>query len=363
MFFNNSSKIAIIGDIHVGKSKDSQIKQHAIDASIDWAIAKLIEEHVDRIVIAGDIHDNRNAVTLISMGSSDKIISRLAEHFKVVILAGNHDTAKKEGCSDALHSLHMFKHMPNVKIAVSSTLYEEMNGKKIAIVPWGDDLSEVEKQKPDVAIGHFEYSGAKIAGGVSKGSLSMKDLSKLATVVLSGHYHIREERMIDGHQFISVGSLIELDWGDAGTSKGLHIVDLNTLDVKFIECKLRPKHVYLTLSKLATKQESISKASIEGNYIKLIVDIKVKYDAVRKLVAAINNCNPIVPCVPEFQQAMTIEHPAANMKRISESITDKKQYLVSYVDRIDSKMMSKSSIDDIKKSLSEYYELALQKIG
>lgn len=362
-YFNDIDKFAIIGDIHVGKSKDSVVKQNAIMNAIDWTISTLSSENIKTVVIAGDIHDNRNAVSLTTMGVSDKIISKLSKLFNVVILAGNHDTAMREGNSDSLHSLHMFKHMPNVLTVVSEPYYETVNNKTIAIVPWGCDINEIQKNSPDIAIGHFEYSGARIAGGVSKSGVSMKDLSKIAKVVLSGHYHIREERVIDGNSFLSVGSLIELDWGDAATQKGIHIVDLQSLNVKFIECHLRPKHVYLTLSKLLTKQETISEDIIKDNFIKLVIDRKIKYDAVRKLIVAINKCNPIVPCIPEFQQTMTIERPKENMERISQRISDKRQYLMTYVDKLKDLNLSHCTIDDIKKSISEYYDKAMLKIG
>ena len=92
-----------------------------------------------------------------------------------------------------------------------------------------------------------------------------------------------------------------------------------------------------------------------------MIDIKIKYDAVRKLVNAINACNPIVPCIPEFQQTMTIDKPNIN-KIISDTILDKKQYILDYVDKIDTRNLSKATVDDVKKSLAEYYEKALQTV-
>ena len=361
MFTEFDRKIAVIGDIHIGKSKDSQIKQRAIDAAIDWMIEKCSQECVTTVIFAGDLHDNRNALTLTTLGESSRIIEKVSAKFKTIILAGNHDVAQKDGSSEILHSLHSFKHMRNVEIVLSSRRWWYIHNKKIVILPWGADIFDCKELNPDLLIGHFEYSGARIAGGVSKGNISMKDISTVAPLVMTGHYHIHEDKLIDGHRFICVGSLTELDWGDADTIKGIHIVDIQTMDAKFLECNLRPKHIYLTLSKLITKEEHIGKELIENNYVKLVIDIKIKYDAVRKLVNAINACNPIVPCIPEFQQTMTIDKPNIN-KIISDTILDKKQYILDYVDKIDTRNLSKATVDDVKKSLAEYYEKALQTV-
>jgi DNA repair exonuclease SbcCD nuclease subunit len=126
------------------------------------------------------------------------------------------------------------------------------------------------------------------------GAKSINLLSK-ADLVMTGHFHLRDERKYKEGTIVYVGNPFEMDFGDAGSTKGYYILDITNSTYEFHENVLSPKHKKVTLTEL-TAHKSLSgedvKKLVNNSIIKLIIDKKAKEDGIDALIKKMNAFNP-----------------------------------------------------------------------
>ena len=99
-------------------------------------------------------------------------------------------------------------------------------------------------------------------------------LSKKAPLIFSGHFHLRDEKNINGSAIIYIGNPYEMDFSDAYSSKGYYTLDIDNLNYEFFEYPNTIKHIKLALSNIITFKdpETEFKNIVPNNIIKVIVD-------------------------------------------------------------------------------------------
>ena len=114
--------------------------------------------------------------------------------------------------------------------------------------------------------------------------------------IITGHFHLREHRKFDNGEILYLGNPFQMDFGDAGSTKGWYELDLNTCETTFYENKISPVHIKLPLSELI-KYDGITselKKLMKGNIIKLVVDKNVEPDDLDIIVTVLNGLKPFM---------------------------------------------------------------------
>jgi DNA repair exonuclease SbcCD nuclease subunit len=284
----HSNKICCIADLHIGVHQNS-IYWH--DTALNWAKwlgRELAEKNIKDIFILGDTFHYRDEIAVNTLHTVNEIF-KIWKKFNITVLVGNHDAYYKD--RSEINSISIFDGRKNVNV-ISTTTQAVLYGKKIALVPWGETVTELEKQ--DVIFGHFEIESFKMNSFkmCDKGTKTSELLDK-ADLVLTGHFHLREERDYGGKRIVYVGNPFEMDFGDTGSTKGYYILDFNNLGLEFFNNNISPCHKKVLLSELINSKDKIDvKNIIENNIVKLIIDKQIASDDIDALIKKFSAYKP-----------------------------------------------------------------------
>jgi DNA repair exonuclease SbcCD nuclease subunit len=289
--FLNKSKVAIFSDLHLGVHLDSTIWHQVALEWCDWFIAELKKQNISDILFLGDFYHHRSDISVSTLHVASLILDKLSE-FNIIMIVGNHDAYYKDRSDvNSLSILSGRKNLTVVSETTSSTLF----GKTLTFIPWGGDISDILKS--DVIFGHLEIESFKMNSyKTCDHGTKTRDLLAKANLVMSGHFHLRDERIYDEGTIVYVGNPFEMDFGDLGGIKGYYILDLDTLKYSFYENKLSPKHKKISLTEL-TNTKSITGADINemvnGHFVKFVVDKKANGDIIDTLIQKFSVYKPL----------------------------------------------------------------------
>lgn len=353
-----TNQIAIFTDIHWGKSRDSETKIKSNYDFMQMFISFVKDNNIKNVIFMGDWFDNRNVISVKTQNIAYDCLKQLAEYSKVYMIIGNHDAYFKE--SIMVNSVRPYADIKNVfPIENLTEIVFPHSDKKGLMCPWSS-FNDTIKNNYDIMFGHFEFSGAVLAGGIHTCDQNMEKLTDRAPIVFSGHFHIRKEYPQKNGKLITAGSPLELDWGDSNNSKGFYTLDTNTLEYTFHENTISPKHIKIYWSKLKRKQETLQ--NIRGNYVKLVIDESYKFENVLKLLNIINSRNPLKTCETDFIYNNNFNNQldsSAEFETINLSLS-KLDYIMKYIE-LNEINLKDINIDKLKNYITEYYNLSLEK--
>ena len=286
--FLNKTKVCCISDIHVGVHQNSTQWHNIILEWSKWLAGELQKKEIKDIIISGDFFHYRDEIAVNTIHFVTSILNQWRD-FNIIILVGNHDAWYKDR-SD-INSLSILSGWENIKV-ISDLTNVTLFGKDVAFCPWGTKCQDIPDS--DVIFGHFEITTFKQNSFkiCSEGIQSQSLLDK-TDLVISGHFHLREERQYDEGTILYLGSPYEMNFGDAESIKGYYILDFNTLTFDFTENSLSPKHKKILLSDLV-KVGRITKTVKEwfsNNFVKLIVDKNVAPDDMDTILRKLSSLN------------------------------------------------------------------------
>lgn len=290
--FLNKSKVAIFSDLHLGVHLDSTIWHQVALEWCDWFIAELKLQNIKDILFLGDFYHHRSDISVSTLHIASLILDKLSE-FNIIMIVGNHDAYYKDRSDvNSLSILSGRKNLTVISETTSSTLF----GKTLTFIPWGGDISNIPKS--DAIFGHLEIESFKMNSyKTCDHGTKTRDLLAKANLVMSGHFHLRDERIYDGGTIVYVGNPFEMDFGDLGGIKGYYILDLDTLNYSFYENKLSPKHKKISLTDL-TNTKSLTGADINemvnGHFVKFVVDKKANGDIIDTLIQKFSVYKPLL---------------------------------------------------------------------
>lgn len=285
----SQSKIAIFSDLHIGVHQNSKHWHGVARSWAQWIIAELKRHDIKDVVFGGDFFHTRNEVSVDTLHFGSELLEMFAE-FKVTMITGNHDCYLKD--SSSINSLAPFKHWSNINV-VDKYQCVESHGRRFGFVPWGGSISDI--QHSDVIFGHFEINRFKMnTFFVCDHGIDATSLIKLSPLIVSGHFHLRDERKIGDGTVLYVGNPFQMDFNDAGTSKGYYIMDITDSSYVFHENTMSPKHHNITLSSLV-KHGSIDDAitnMVHNNLVKLRIDRRISPDDLDVLITRLRQLQP-----------------------------------------------------------------------
>ena len=285
-----TDKVCCIADLHIGVHQNSIFWHETALKWAEWLKSELNKKKIKDIFILGDLYHYRDEIAVNTIHVVNQIL-RLWSDFNIVILVGNHDSFYKDR-SD-VNSLSILDGWKNILVVSEPTTYTIL-GKTTTFLPWGASLKDVEKS--NILFGHLEIESFKMNSHKHcDHGIKTSDLLKKADLIMTGHFHLRDERKYDNKTILYVGNPFEMDFGDVGSSKGYYILDFNDLSYTFYENVHSPKHKKLSITELLNfKSLSATevKEFVNNNIIKLQVDKKISSDNIELLIQKISTFKP-----------------------------------------------------------------------
>lgn len=340
-----NSEVGIFSDPHYGVHRNSEIWHNIAIEHAKWARDQFKQRSIKDIIIPGDIFHDRNDIAVNTLSVATRIFDILRD-FNIIITVGNHDAFYRD--KSDINSVSILKGWSNITV-VDSFVLANLQGKKIAFCPWGQDINEVPKC--DLIVGHFEINSFKMNSfKICTTGYKPSDFTDRAKLTITGHFHHREERRYKDGTVLYVGSPYQQDWGDYETTKGLYILDLNTLEYEFIENTVSPIYHKIRYSDIESgklNSEALKKI-IPNNIIKFYIDKKLEPAAVDALVRKLVSVKPT-----EF----TIEYDYTELNKVNMDEANNKDFNISVensiVEFID--LLEINNKDKVKAYVTELY--------
>lgn len=273
-------RIAIITDTHWGVRGDSPLFHDYQKKFLDEVFFPTLQDSsITGVLHLGDLVDRRKVLNFNTAERlTNDFLSPLANWAKsspyhyVGMIVGNHDTFYKD-----TNRVNAFSTLLKSYPFEWYTNPFELSSMKTLLLPWICDenrevsINAIKNSRQPIALGHLEFSGFEMhRGSISDHGFSMADFSKF-DLVGSGHFHHKSHR---GNVHY-LGAPYEMVWSDYDDPRGFHVLDTESLELKFIQ---NPNRMFY---KILWDGESWSSApSIEhesefyNKYIKIIVRAK-----------------------------------------------------------------------------------------
>ena len=221
--------IISIGDVHVRNYKRMEETSEFLSKFVDYCqdfVGKHSSEEV-RIVISGDLFDQKITVSNESIIYVSWLLRRLNEIATTYVICGNHDYLMNNAtrmCSlTPIFTMSNFERCIYLdkELGYTSGIYEDEN---IAFCLYStfDDFARPEielykEQNPDkilVGLIHGDINGACTdVGRTTEKGLNISHFSDL-DFVIAGHIHKRQEIKKKGIKVVYCGSLIQQNMGE-----------------------------------------------------------------------------------------------------------------------------------------------------
>ena len=271
----NQRKVCCVSDIHIGVHQNSSMWH---DIAIEWAIwlkEQLEEKKITDIIIPGDLFHYRDEIAVNTIHVVTQILNIWAD-FNIVILVGNHDAYYKDR-SD-INSLSILSGWRNITV-ISEPVQCTVFHKKLMFCPWGTTIKQIKPS--DIIFGHFEIQSFKFnQHKICEDGMKSSSLLNKSPLVITGHFHLREERKYKNGTVVYLGNPFQMDFGDVYSTKGYHILDIVDMDYTFHENNISPTHQKIKLSNLVKvgKIDDNVRDMFRNNIVKLIIDKNVSPD-------------------------------------------------------------------------------------
>lgn len=325
-------RIAHLADIHIQNRRRDVYKK-----VFDELYAKLRDDAVDIIVVAGDIFDNKLHASANNLMDVADFLSNLADIAPVVAIPGNHDTnCLVPGSLDLLTPLlskHQGLQPPRLNYWRNSGTYYAHDIVWTVIATDGEQLSiESEKKITDlypdslhICLFHEEVNYAKMPNGmeITNFKLNKEDLARY-DVSMGGHIHIRQLFMPNAAY---CGSLVQQNIGETvdghgyllWTIEGRKVIEARGVDIisdhGFVRVRIDERGNDVTPQPIPNCPEywEVVYASEEADDVvkKYVEKFKSQPRAIRFLHSGINICDDIPD---ESQDIQHIQISAAELQ-------------------------------------------------
>ena len=238
------SKIAILGDLHLGVHKGHPAFSNALKTFMEELFIPTLErENITSVVQLGDIVDRPTGIRFVDMVRlrNDFIEPLLSIGVTLHVLVGNHDAPYNRDTLTPSAPVELFNGYPDIIVydKPQELTYGGIDGLKCVMLPWIcrenaiASISLLKRTKCKVVFGHLELNGFDMHRGVTCHEGMDSGIFKDFNLVVSGHFHQPSKAGIIQY----AGAPYQMTWADAGCARGFWILDTETLDMKFIQNK------------------------------------------------------------------------------------------------------------------------------
>lgn len=285
------TRIAVVSDLHLGVHQNSEKWLNESLKFASWFRDDLLDKNIKDIIIPGDFFHDRTDINLLTMHYAAKILDTWKD-FRIWMIPGNHDCFYKD--NSTISSVSILREHRGVSLfdQVATVPFDQCN---IVFVPWGTPIDKIPSG--DVIIGHFELNGFKMNSfKVCEGGDNIEGLSDKAPLVLTGHFHMRQERRSKKGLILYVGTPYEMDYSDMNVDKGYHILELDSLSIEFVQYEKTIKHKKIKVSDLIANKETLNEylcKEVKGNVVTFVIDKELDFDKINALVQKLQMYEPL----------------------------------------------------------------------
>ena len=284
-------KVAIITDQHFGARKNSKLfHDYFLKFYNDIFFPTLIKNNIKVVVDMGDTFDSRKGIDFAALSwAKDHYYDTLDKMGCFVhTIVGNH-TAYYKNTNDLNAVDLLLREYKNVKVYADPT--EILLGKlNVLFIPWINEqnyektIKLIKTTTCKCAMGHLELSGFPPYRGYTMEEGMDSKLFETFTHVFSGHYHTRS----NNGKIFYLGNPYEIYSNDTGDTRGFHIFDTDTLELKEIN---NPYKMHETLYYEDTNYQTFDTREYENKIVKLIVRKKTSEKKFEKFVDKLYSTN------------------------------------------------------------------------
>jgi len=239
-------KVLFYGDIHhgtmIGKVDKSGLDLRIQDTlKIEKDITDIcLREGIKLVIFCGDRFKNRMPPVWLINLVDGCWLDRVRSGIRMIAICGNHDYLRIKDYKDSFSILWDEDEFDISIFRTPNSL--SIEGRNFGFFPFGFDLPDDSFY--DIIVFHDEIYGFRDSRGYyANGGLDLKRLRERCKFFVGGHIHSFED-FGDG---IYVGAPYQIDRLDAGSERGVVILDLETFKFDFIELDV-PKLLYLDIS-------------------------------------------------------------------------------------------------------------------
>jgi DNA repair exonuclease SbcCD nuclease subunit len=300
-------KVAIITDQHFGARNDSIAFLDFFQKFYDNTFFNVLDDNnISNVLILGDTFDRRKYVNFYALQrAKEMFFDKLAErNITVHMLAGNHDTYYKN--TNEVNSPDLLlREYSNISV-IHQPITITVGDTQICMMPWicpdnyDVSINELRTTKAEICMGHFEIAGFAMYRGMESHEGLSKETFEKFDMVFSGHYHHKSD---DGHIYY-LGNPYELTWQDYNDTRGFHLFDLGTRELRFIQ---NPYTMFARVEYDDKEQDPVDLdlLDLKGKYVKLVIVNKLDYYKFDKFIQKLYNkgCHEIkiIEDMSEFQ--------------------------------------------------------------
>ena len=255
------------GDWHIGRTIRTRSRSTEFEAVLDQVVDVAVDQQVDGVLLAGDIYDQRSASAEADNLLFDTLLRLHDAKIPVVAIPGNHDSAARlEALGKLLRAIDVTI-VPRVALPDAGGVVElgSRDGAETAVIAcipfiperrftdaadlfadpaalfgsYDEKLGEVlsvmsgafRDDAVNVVMGHLFIDGAKVAGSeremtIGRGyAVAPSRLPDHASYIALGHIHKPQQLTSAPSPTYYSGSLMQLDFGEIGQDKCVHVVD------------------------------------------------------------------------------------------------------------------------------------------
>jgi len=300
-----ASTLQILSDIHFGKKSNSQAFNQAALEVVDKFIERCREKGITTGVFAGDWHDNRIVLNVMTLNYSTEALRRLNDYFgsvggKFYFILGNHDLYYRH--QRRVSSLPFLNEFKNIFVIDNPTTVE-IDGVPVMMIPWltpGEDLHElVQETKAKIAIGHLQFANCKWNSNspVLTEGLPVSEAKKFK-LLISGHFHVHQQV----GNVLYVGSPLQMNFGDAGDPRGFLEVNIRSGKWKHILNDYSPRYYKIKMSEVLKNLDLI-----KNNHITVIEDVELKFESYSKLQKVLLDRKPLTLLFDRWKETNSLE--------------------------------------------------------
>lgn len=268
-------KVCCVSDIHVGVHQNTTMWHNIALDWAKWLDVQLKQKGVTDLIIPGDLFHYRDEVAVNTIHVVTQMLN-IWKDYNILLLVGNHDAYYKDRAE--VNSLSILTGWSNITVVSEPTQFTSYK-RKIMMCPWGTTVNQIKKS--DIVFGHFEISSFRYnQHKICEDGISSSKLLRKSPLIITGHFHLREERKYKNGRILYLGNPYQMDFGDVYSTKGYYILDIVTGDYEFHENDMSPTHQKVKLSELVKKKTITSEVRdiFKNNIVKLIIDRNVSPD-------------------------------------------------------------------------------------
>lgn len=284
-------QVAILADTHAGTRNNSTVfMQHQI-AFFENVFFPYVEAHnIKHMIHLGDVFDRRKDTNTYALHQWDeKVFCRWDSWFhESHIIIGNHDTYFKNtnSVNTPEKILSQYKKFRFYANPTDLNLF----GVPTLILPWiceensQASLDLMQSSEADLVLGHLEIIGFPMFRGIENLDKGFDaGVFTRFKKVLSGHFHLKSHQRNINY----LGSPYATTWAEASETKGFHIIDTETLKLKFVE---NPENPFVHINYDESSSNNVP--SVKNKIVRVLISQKGSETAFLKFLEKIEAQSP-----------------------------------------------------------------------